>query len=142
MRAALGALGLAVAAYGGWLLVSRTDNAQLLDAGIWLASGVVLHDVVLTAVVLVGAALLLRVLPGQARAPAVVGLVLIGSLTIMAVPMLGEFGARDDNPTLLDRPYLASWLVVAAVTVLAVTGASLVRSRRSPDAAAHTGEED
>jgi len=134
VRAALGLLGVAVAAYGGWLLVTRTDTDQLVDAGVWLASGVVLHDAVLTAVVLAGAALALRLLPRPARAPAVVGMVVFGSLTLLAVPVLGRFGARDDNPTLLDRPYLASWLVVAGVTVLAVTGASLVRSQRRPRA--------
>lgn len=132
MRRAMGVLGVGVAAYGGWLLLSRTDNDQLLDAGIWLASGVVLHDFVLTLGVLVVGALSLRLLPEPAKAPAVVGMVVLGAVTLVAVPVLGEFGARDDNPTLLDRPYLASWLVLAAVTVLAVVVAGLVRSRRGP----------
>jgi hypothetical protein len=133
VRNALGALGIAAAAYGGWLLLDRTDTGQLASAVVWLASGVVLHDAVLTAVVLVVAAVSLRLLPEPARAPAVVGMVVLGSLTLVAVPVLGRFGARDDNPTLLDRPYLASWLVVVGLTVLAVAVAGLVRSRRGPD---------
>ena len=137
MRSALAALGVGVTAYGGWLLVSRTDTAQLVDAAIWLGSGVLLHDLVLTGVVLVVAALALR-LPGPARAPAVVGLVVLGSLTLVAVPVLGGFGAREDNPTLLDRPYLTSWLGLVVVTVVAVTAASLVRSRQRQ----RTGQED
>lgn len=142
MRTLLGALGVAVTAYGGWLLVTRTDTGQLVDAGVWLAAGVVLHDVVLTAAVLAGAALSLRLVPDPARAPAVVGMVVLGSLTLVAVPVLGRFGARADNATLLDRPYLASWLALAAVTVLAVTGASLVRSRRDPHAGPRVAEGD
>lgn len=134
MRAALLALGVAVAAYGGWLLVSRTDTDQLVDAGIWLASGVVLHDVVLTAVVLIVAAASLRVLPEPARAPTVVAMVVLGSLTLVAVPVLGRFGAREDNPTLLDRPYVASWFVLLAITVVAVVVASVVRARRGSPA--------
>ena len=68
MRKVLGALGVGVAAYGGWLLLSRTDNGQLLDAGIWLASGVVLHDFVLTLGVLVaGAAVAARCSPSRPR---------------------------------------------------------------------------
>jgi len=137
MRTALAALGLAVTAYGGWLLVSRTDTGQLVDAAVWLGSGVLLHDVVLTGAVLVVAAVALR-LPAAARAPAVVGLVVLGSLTLVAVPVLGRFGARDDNPTLLDRPYLESWLVLVGVTMVAVTAASLVRSRQRQ----RTGQED
>ena len=130
MRKLIGALGVLVGLYGAWLLLSRTDNDQLFEAGTWLVAGVVLHDFVLTAVVLVVAALALRVLPDPAKAPTIVGMVVLGSLTIVAFPVLGTFGARDDNPTLLDRPYLASWLVVVLVTVLAVVAASLVRSRR------------
>ncbi|MDQ4055054.1 MAG: hypothetical protein M3237_20490 [Actinomycetota bacterium] len=137
MRAVLGGLGVAVTAYGGWLLVGRTDTGQLVEAAIWLASGVLLHDVVLTAAVLVLAAVALR-LPDPARAPAVVGLVVLGSLTLVAVPMLGRFGARDDNPTLLDRPYLESWLVLVGITVVAVAAVSLVRSRQRP----RQGQED
>ncbi len=132
MRKALGALGVGIAAYGGWLLLSRTDNDQLLDAGIWLASGVVLHDFVLTLGVLLVGALSLRLLPEPAKAPAIVGMVVLGALTLVAFPVLGSFGAREDNPTLLDRPYLASWLVLVALTVLTVTAASLFRSRRGP----------
>ena len=39
----------------------------------------------------------------------VVGLVVWGGLTVMAIPVLGRFGALAANPTLLDRPYLTSW---------------------------------
>ncbi len=66
----------------------------------------VLHDFVLTVGVLVAGALSLRLLPEPAKAPAVVGMVVLGALTLVAFPVLGGFGARDDNPTLLDRPYL------------------------------------
>ena len=34
-------------------------------------------------------------------------------VTLVAVPVLGRFGARADNPTLLDRDYVAGWLVLA-----------------------------
>ncbi len=42
-----------------------------------------------------------------AKAPAVVGCVVLGSVTLLAVPVLGRFGERSDNPTLLDRNYTA-----------------------------------
>jgi hypothetical protein len=60
-----------------------------------------------------------------------VGLVVLGSVTLLAVPVLGRFGARDDNPTLLDRHYGTGWLVVAGLVVLAVAVAGLVRSRHA-----------
>jgi hypothetical protein len=44
--------------------------------------------------------------------------------------VLGRFGALDDNPTLLDRPYLVTWLVGCAVTVLLVAVAGAVLRQR------------
>lgn len=135
MRAALGALGVVVAAYGGWLLVSRGHD--LLDVAVWLVAGVALHDVALAAVTLAIGAGAVPLLPRPARAPVVVGLVVLGSVTLLGLPVLGRFGARADNPTLLDRDYAAGWLVLAAITLVAVLVASvvaaLVRSRTGPD---------
>ena len=59
-----------------------------------------------------------------------VGAVVLASVTLVAVPALGRFGARPDNPTLLDRRYLAGWLVVAGLVAVGVVVATFVRSRR------------
>ena len=74
-----------------------------------------------------GVAVGARVVPGGFRAPAAAGLVVLGTVTLLAVPVLGRFGARPDNPTLLDRHYTLGWLVLAAVVLLAVVVAGLVR---------------
>jgi hypothetical protein len=122
--------GVALTAYGGWLLVTRQDPDRLVDVGVWLAGGVVLHDLVLApAVVLCGLALARRV-PWAARGPVVVGAVVLGPVTLLAVPVLGRFGARPDNPTLLDRPYWAGWLLLVAVTAACVAAVVVVRSRQ------------
>jgi hypothetical protein len=110
--------------------LSRQDADQLVNAAVWLASGVVLHDFVLAPLVLAlvyGGA---RVAPPAARAPAAAALVVLGSVTLLAVPVLGRFGARADNPTLLDRDYRAGWLALAGVVLLVTVVAALVRSRR------------
>ena len=127
-RWGLGTLGAIVGLYGGWLVLSRGhDLLNLLE---WLAAGVVLHDAVLSLLVVALGVVAVRMLPQAARAPAVVGFVVLGSASLFAVPVLGRFGARPDNPTLLDRNYWAGWLVLAALTLLCVLAASLVRSRR------------
>jgi len=128
VRAVLGTFGVLAAAYGVWLWLSRGHDRW--DVVLWLAGGVVLHDAVLSAVVIVLGLLLVRVLPKAAQAPAAVGCVVLGSVTLLAVPVLGGFGARADNATLLDRNYSAGWLVLAGITIVAVIAASLVRSRR------------
>jgi hypothetical protein len=127
-RVALGAFGVVLSLYGGWLVLSRGHD--LVNLGEWLVAGVVLHDVVLSLAVLALGTVVLRVLPEPARAPAVVGFLVLGSATLFAVPVLGRFGARPDNPTLLDRDYWTGWSMLAVLTVVAVVAASLVRSRR------------
>jgi hypothetical protein len=56
-----------------------------------------------------------------------------GGVTLMAVPVLGRFGARPDNPTLLDRPYLGTWVALSVVTLAVVATAGALRARRGRD---------
>ena len=132
-RLLLASAAVPAGAYALWLLVhSAMDEWPALLT--WLIGGVVLHDLVLAPAVL-AVGLTARRLPAYLRAPAAVGLVMWGSLTLLAVPVLGRFGARDDNPTLLDRPYLVTWLIGCAVTVVLVAVAGTVRrQRRAPHA--------
>jgi hypothetical protein len=125
---ALAALGVLAGLYGGSLLLSRGHDLE--NVAVWLVGGVVVHDAVLSVLVIALAALAVRALPQPARFPAAVGFVVLGSVTLSAIPVLGRFGARPDNPTLLDRGYWAGWLVLASLTLVAVTVATLVRSRR------------
>ncbi len=126
-RLLLGALGVAVAAYGGWLLLQE-DLSDLVDTAVWLAGGVVLHDFVLVPLTLLLGLALVRLLPANLRAPVVGGLVVLGTVTLMAVPVLGGWGANADNPTILDRNYPVGWLVVAGVTMLVVVVTIVLRA--------------
>jgi hypothetical protein len=127
-RIALGGLGLAGAAYGiVQLLDLGLDN--LRAAAIWLVGGVLLHDGVL-APLTIAACLLVAARGRRVPAPLVMGAVVLATVTVVAIPVLGRFGARADNPTLLDRNYVLGWLVLATLTV-AVAGVGLVATRRS-----------
>jgi hypothetical protein len=130
-RVVCGALGLAGAAYGLVRLIDLgLDN--LRATVIWLAGGVLLHDGVL-APLTIGAGLVLAALWRRALSTAVPGAVLagaivLGTVTVLAVPVLGRFGARADNPTLLDRNYVLGWLLLATLTV-AASGAAVAVAR-------------
>ena len=76
-----------------------------------------LHDFVLVPLTLLLGLALVRLLPANLRAPVAGGLVVLGTVTLMAVPVLGGWGANADNPTILDRNYPVGWLVVAGVTI-------------------------
>jgi hypothetical protein len=118
-RVLLGALGIAAAAYGGWSLLGE-GLTDVVTTALWLAGGVVLHDFVLVPLTLGVCWLGARVLPAGRRAAVAVGLVVLGTLTLLAVPVLGGWGANRDNPTILGRDYSTGWLVVATLTVAGV----------------------
>jgi hypothetical protein len=134
-RLVIGMLGIAAAAYGVALLLGRS-RPDLIATVIWLGAGVALHDLVLVPLTLAVCWLGMRLIAPGPRAAVASGFVVLGTLTLLAVPVLGRFGARPDNPTLLDRDYTAGWLVVAALTLAAVgVGVLLTRGRsRGPGA--------
>lgn len=116
--------GLATA-YGALLLLDRPDD--LVGVALWLGGGVLAHDALLAPLVIAGCAAGVALLPVWARGPVAGGLVVLGSVTLLAVPVLGRFGARQDNATLLDRSYGAGWLLLAGLTC-AVVGLLLARA--------------
>lgn len=129
-----GLLILAAAAcfvYGLWKLW-LVGISNLVDAAKWLIGGVIIHDGLIAPVVVVAGIAAVRVLPRWAQAPFVIAAVVFGTTTLFAIPVLGRFGARPDNPSLLNRPYLTSWLILGAVTVAAAVAASMLRRNRSP----------
>lgn len=132
LRLLVGLLGLAAAAYGAVALLDL-GLQNLVDAGLWLIGGVLLHDAIL-APLTIGAGVVLAALvrgwPSPRWAGPFVGAgVVLGTVTVAAVPVLGRFGARPDNPTLLDRPYVLGWLVLAALTLLGAGATVAVRDR-------------
>lgn len=139
LRGALVLLGLLGVGYGGWLLEAHQSGAQLFQVAQWAVIGVVLHDAVLAPLALGLGWLGQRTLAPAVAAPATVALVLVGTLSVVAVPVLDGYAAHRGNHTLLDRDYTAGWLLTAGVVLVALAvggtlSALLNRSRRrTPD---------
>lgn len=137
MRAARGGLillGTVGMAYGAWLLLSRQDLGQIVEVVVWLAAAVVIHDGILAPAVLGMGWLGGRLLPRPVARGAVTVLVLLGPILLVAVPVVGRFGAKADNPTLLDRDYVQGLVAVAALCVCAGVAVAL-GELRSPQRA-------
>jgi hypothetical protein len=115
----LGATGVAAGLYGGGMLLDDPFD-DLVEIAVWLTAGVLLHDVVLAPLSVLAAEGSRRALPEAARGPVAAGAVVLVSVTLVAVPVLGRFGASPGNPTLLDRDYVAGWLSVAGLIALGV----------------------
>ena len=127
--------GLAALGYGLTLLWDAPRD-QLPSALTWLLGGVVLHDGGLAPVIVGLGLVATRWLPAAYRAPAVVGLLCWGSLSLVAFPVLYGGGVDPANESLQHRPYGAAWWAITAATVVLVVLAgwwrSLARSRRPP----------
>jgi hypothetical protein len=128
-RLAIGAVGLAMGAFGA-LRFLQLDFPDIVNAVLWLAGGVLVHDAILAPLTIALTFVAARVVPAAARARVVVGAVVIATVTITAVPVLGRFGERPDNLTLLDRNYTVGWLVFVALVVVVAVGSGLLAARR------------
>lgn len=128
IRIALAMLGLAAAAYGAVeLLDLGLDN--LVATVTWLAGGVLVHDALVAPLTIAVWFVVSRISGRRLPGAVVVAAVVLGTVTVVAVPVLGRFGARPDNPTLLDRNYVLGWAMLATLTVV-VTAAVVAASRR------------
>lgn len=128
-RLAVGALGVAATAYGLVLLLGLGTD-QLVPVLVWVVGGVVAHDGLIAPLVVALGVLAAVRAPSRWRIPLLWALVVLGPLTLVAVPVLGRFGAKADNPTLLDRPYWLGYAMIVSV-VLALAAVAARRRRAS-----------
>ena len=117
-RLLLGAVGVAMGAFG-LLRFLQHDLGDIVNGVLWLAGGVIVHDAVIAPVTLGATFLGTRLLPRRAWVVTATGLVVLLTVTATAIPVLGSWGARPDNPTLLDRHYVVGWCVFAALVLVA-----------------------
>lgn len=129
VRALLIAAGVAAGAFGASLLFDLGQQ-NLVATVKWLAGGLVLHDGIVGPVTIAIAVVVARLAKGRVPAPVIVGGIVLGTVTVVAIPVLGRFGARPDNATLLDGSYVVGWFAFAGLTLLLVV-AALVRDRRT-----------
>lgn len=116
-------------AFGIWgaIFVGRR-----IDHGfaIWLIGGLLAHDLVVAPLVFGAGAVLRRTVPEAYRGAVTAALVVSAMFVVASIPVLGRFGARPDNATLLPRDYTTGLLVVLAI-VWSATAIVLVRAWRN-----------
>ncbi|RPF39214.1 hypothetical protein [Streptomyces sp. TLI_185] len=130
LRVTAGAVGVTLMGVGAFLLM---DVRDLSDVLVWLGGAVVLHDAVIAPVVLLAGLLLVR---GGVRGPVRGALLVVGALTMVALPVLLRPG-KTANSSVLPLDYPRNWLIAV---VAVATGAALWlavrgfgRGRRRPD---------
>ena len=128
-RLTLGALGVAAAVWGAWLL-SDDGFDRLRSTALWLAGVVVLHDAVLAPAVVILGVVAARTLPRRYRAVAAVTFLVWGTLTITVANVLVGVGGKPDMDSLLNRPYVTAWLVLTALLLGGAMVTTFFRSRQ------------
>ncbi|MFB7462869.1 hypothetical protein ACFCZ1_05075 [Streptomyces sp. NPDC056224] len=129
MRTAAGAVGAVLLSYGVLLLF---EGGQYADVAIWLAGAVALHDGIVAPLVLAAGLLLAGGRASRASSTVRGALIVAGSLTVIALPVLLRPGTPN-NPSVLPLDYPRNWsLALVAVAVLAALlhAARWVRGRR------------
>ena len=138
-RVALIVAGVAVLTFGGFLLWENIPRETYLNLGIWLAAGVILHDVVLAGLVAGGGWFISRYAPDRYRPYIQSGAIIAGTVIIMAIPVLIAGGRREANPSLLPLNYWLN-LVIVVLTIAIITAiVAVVDTRRRSNA---EGRED
>jgi len=130
VRVGAGAVGVGIMAVAVWGIVRDRGYTNPVGLAIWLGGGVALHDFVLAPLVLLAGAVVVRVVPGTARGPVVVGLVTAGTLILVGAAVILGSRRTVANPTVLPGSYPAALLGALAVVASATTAVVMVRRWR------------
>ncbi len=132
-RGALGAAGLGLLVWGGWLLLGETSAGTARGVAYWLLAALLVHDLVLAPLVLL-VGLTLGRLRGARRALRA-GLLVAGCVTLVALPPLLRPGTPR-NPTELPLDYPRNLLLLLLAILIATTvsaAAATALTRRAKD---------
>ena len=137
IRVVIGATGGLVALFGVMRLVSETPGRHLLALTAWLVGALILHDAVLSPLIIGTGAILCRV-PARVRSYVQGALVAGGIVTIIGIPLIYRRGSQPEAKAILDQNFPANLTVLLAlITVTAVLSYLLrvVREHQTADPA-------
>jgi hypothetical protein len=123
LRVLLGAAGGALGGYGVYRLYAQEPHDKMLMLLVWLAAAVIIHDGVLSPVVIAVGWVISRAVPPRARRYLQAALISGALITIVAVPLIYRRGSQPTSKAILLQDYgghLGLLLgIVGAVSLLA-----------------------
>ena len=122
--------GLAAVGWGAVGLLRSSGAVPLGSWFVWFVGGALVHDLVVAPVVIATGALLARLLPRQARAPVVAGLVVLGPLLLIGGLFALDPGGVPE-PGFLPLPYGRNLLLLSGGVLLAAAVWAAVRTARA-----------
>ena len=124
--------GVVVIGFGVVLLLNNVAASSYPNLIVWLAAGVVLHDIVLATIVACVGWIIGKMVPIGYRAYVQGGCIVAGAVAIMSIPVVIGAGRKADNPSLLPLDYPRNLLIVLVViAVVTLVLAAVGQGQRS-----------
>jgi hypothetical protein len=128
-RVVIGAGGVLLALFGLARLLSETAGSHLLVLAVWLVGALVLHDAVLSPVI-IAIGVVLRRVPEKARSYVQGALVAGAVVTVVAIPLVYRAGTQPEAKAILDQDFRVNLTVLLALILLTAVVSYLLRAAR------------
>jgi hypothetical protein len=130
VRTGLGAVGLLGVGYGGYRLLSNQVASHPPQLATWLIGAIILHDFVLTPVVLGVGLLLTRTVAPRARRYLQGALVAGALVAAITIPLISRRGTATASKALLRQNYAAHLALILGLIAAVTAAAYAVRVAR------------
>jgi hypothetical protein len=120
-RVILAIAGIALGLFGIGRLLTQIPGPSLVGLGVWLIAALVIHDGIVSPLILAVGALVGRV-PPRGRRYLQAGLIMAAMVTVLAVPMIYRHGREPASKVLLDQNFGGNLTLLLGV----IAGASLL----------------
>lgn len=131
-RIILAIAGIGLGLFGVFRLVTEIPVHSLLALVLWMLAALAIHDGLLSPAVVAVSSLLRRYVPDRGRRFIQIALIMIGAVTVIAIPMIYLRGSQPSVKALLLRNYganLTLLIAIIAVVTLALYGVRVAQDR-------------
>lgn len=118
-RIVLAVAGLGLLLFGAFRLITEVPFRNLVFVALWLVAALVIHDGILSPLVVSVGWLLRRHVPDRARRFLQVALIISGLVTVIAVPMIFLRGSQPAVKAILLRNYGANLTLIIGLVAVA-----------------------
>ena len=122
VRIALAVAGLLLGGFGVFRLFTQVPHPKLIMLGIWLIGALVIHDGILSPLIVSLSWVLAKVIPPRARRYVQLALIMSAIVTVIAIPMIYRRGHQPQVKAILQQNFGGNLTVligiIAAVSLL------------------------
>lgn len=122
-RIFLAVAGIALLIFGASRLLTKVPGTMLVWVAIWLVAALIIHDGIVSPLVLMIGVALRRFVPDRGRRYLQAGLIMAAAVTVIALPLMYRRDSQPPSKALLLQNYPLNWalllgLIGAGVLIL------------------------